>query len=396
MRFTIEKVTGDASLKQFIDFPHTLYAKDPNYVPELYLSQKALLDRRKHPFFQHATAEYWLARAVDNGGILGRIAAVKNDYYNEFSGKNDGFWGFFEVIEDYEVARSLLDTAITWLKGQGFSTAVGPVNFSTNESCGLLVDNFSEPPYTLTTYNPPYYVDFLERYGLETYTDLLSYQLTTDTFKADAIVAAQKLIERLAERGVSIRTLNMKQYDAEIDRFLKIYNASWHENLGFVPMTDAEVRQMGKDMKMIIDPNLVFFAEKDGEVIGAALTIPNVNEVLINIRHGRLFPLGIVKLLWGLKRIKSVRVIALGILPEFRRMGLDVCLYVKTYEAARKKGVTMAEASWILEDNVPMNRALERIGGKVYRRHRLYQKAIVSSQNTSHHAATGATLHLKT
>jgi GNAT superfamily N-acetyltransferase len=375
MRFTIEKVTGGASLKQFIDFPHTLYAKDPNYVPELYMSQKALLDRQKHPFFEHAQAEYWLARAGNSGDIVGRIAAIKNDYHNEFSGKNDGFWGFFEVVEDYEVARSLLGTAITWLKDQGLSTAIGPVNYSTNESCGLLIDNFSEPPYILTTYNPPYYVDFLERYGLETYTDLLSYQLTTDVFNADT-TTAQKLTARLAERGVTIRTLNMKHYDAEIDRFLKIYNASWHENLGFVPMTDGEVRQMGQDMKMIIDPNLVFFAERNGEVIGAALTVPNVNEVLINIRRGRLFPLGIVKLLWGLKKIKSVRVIALGILPEFRRTGLDICLYVKTYEAALKKGVTMAEASWILADNAPMNRALARIGGKVYRSHRLYTKAI--------------------
>jgi GNAT superfamily N-acetyltransferase len=376
MRFTVEKVTGDASLKQFIDFPHTLYAKDPNYVPELYMSQKALLDRQKHPFFEHAQAEYWLARADNSGDIVGRIAAIKNDYHNEFSGKNDGFWGFFEAVEDYEVARSLLGTAITWLKDQGLSTAIGPVNYSTNESCGLLIDNFSEPPYILTTYNPPYYVDFLERYGFETYTDLLSYQLTTDVFNADTTTTAQKLTARLAERGVTIRTLNMKHYDAEIDRFLKIYNASWHENLGFVPMTDGEVRQMGKDMKMIIDPNLVFFAERNGEVIGAALTVPNVNEVLINIRRGRLFPLGIVKLLWGLKKIKSVRVIALGILPEFRRTGLDICLYVKTYEAALKKGVTMAEASWILADNALMNRALERIGGKVYRSHRLYTKAI--------------------
>ena len=168
----------------------------------------------------------------------------------------------------------------------------------------------------------------------------------------------------------------MKQYQKEIENFLPIYNASWAANTGFVPMTDAEIRQIGKDLKSIIDPDFVYFAEKDGQTVGVSLTIPNVNEILIQVKRGRLFPTGALKILFGLKKIKTVRVFALGTLKEYRRMGIDVCFYVRNIVTAREKGIIRAEASWILEDNIPMNRALEHINAKVYRKYRLYQKAI--------------------
>ncbi|MEO6760061.1 MAG: hypothetical protein ABIO24_11460, partial [Saprospiraceae bacterium] len=300
--------------------------------------------------------------------------AIRNNNYIEFAKDNAGFFGFFEVVEDYNVAKALLDTAADWLRAQGLERVIGPTNFSTNETCGLLIENFDEPPFILTTYNYPYFAEFLERYGFVKNTDLLSYELPTDYLTPEMEATAARLESRLAERGITIRNINMQDFQAEVDRFLPIYNVSWEKNLGFVPMTEAEIRQMGKDLKMGVDPDFVYFAEKDGKAIGIALSVPNLNEIFINIKRGRLFPTGLFKFLFGRKSIKSVRIVALGVLPEYRRTGLDMCFYVRSYQAARRKGILRGEASWILEDNPLMNRALVQIGGKVFRKHRLYEK----------------------
>lgn len=371
----IEKVESDKALKQFIDFPHDLYADDPNYVPELFMAQEALLNRKKSPFFLHSTAEYFLARSPE-GKIVGRVAAIRNENYITFTGEKAGFFGFFDVINDYNVAKTLLDTAVDWLRQQGLDQVLGPANFSTNETCGILIENFDEPPYVLTTYNHPYYADFMERYGFVKNTDLLSYEFFPKNLTPELQTLSDRLEKRLTQNGITIRTIDMKRFDQEVDNFLPIYNASWDKNLGFVPMTEAEVRQMGKDLKMALDPDFVFFAEKDGKTIGMALTIPNLNEIFIKIRRGRLFPTGVFKFLFGRKSIKTVRIVALGVLPEYRRIGLDVCLYVRSYQTAMRKKIQRAEASWILEDNDLMNRALLQIHGKVYRKHRIYEKSI--------------------
>ena len=371
----IEKVESKRALKQFIDFPHDLFAGDPHYVPELFVAQEALLNREKSPFFQHSRAEYFLARSQE-GKILGRIAAIQNNNYNAFTGEKAGFFGFFDVFEDYGVAKTLLDTAADWLREQGLDRVLGPANFSTNETCGLLIENFDEPPFVLTTYNHPYYADFLDRYGFVKNTDLLSYELFPERLSPKLREVAAQLEARLLRNGITIRTIDMKQFDREVDRFLPIYNASWDQNLGFVPMTEAEVRQMGKDLKMALDPDFVFFAEKDGQTIGIALSVPNLNEVFIKIPRGRLFPTGLFKFLFGKKSIKTVRVVALGILPPYRRIGLDVCLYVRCYQTALRKGIQRAEASWILENNDLMTRAIRQIDGKVFRKHRIYEKTL--------------------
>ncbi len=371
----IEQVENSRSLKQFIDFPHDLFAGDPNYVPELFMAQEALLNREKSPFFLHSTAEYFLARSPE-GKILGRIAAIRNNNYNDFAGEKAGFFGFFDVIDDYSVAKTLLDTAADWLRRQGLDRVIGPANFSTNETCGVLIENFDEPPFVLTTYNYPYYAAFLDRYGFVKHSDLLSYEFFPEKLTPKLEAFAAQLEARLVRRGITIRTINMKDFDREVDKFLPIYNASWDQNMGFVPMTEAEVRQMGKDLKMALDPDFVFFAEKDGKTIGIALSVPNLNEVFIKIPRGRLFPIGLFKFLFGKKSIKSVRIVALGILPEYRRIGLDVCFYVRSYQTAMRKGIQRAEASWILENNDLMNRALLQIDGKVYRKHRIYEKTL--------------------
>ena len=371
----LEKVEGRRALAQFIDFPHDLYEGDPSYVPELFMSQEVLLNPAKSPFFEHSKAVYFLARSPE-GKVLGRIAAIRNNNYIQFSGEQTGFFGFFDVIDHYGVAKALLDTACAWLREEGLHHVIGPANFSTNETCGVLIENFVEPPFVLTTYNYPYYAEFLERYGFVQNTDLLSYDFRVERLTPEMETLATRLEARLARRGITIRTIDMKNFTAEVDKFLPIYNASWDRNLGFVPMTESEVRHMGKDLKPVIDPDFVFFAEKNGQPIGIALTIPNLNEVFIKIPRGRLLPTGIFRFLFGRKSIKSVRVVALGLLPAYRRTGLDLCLYVRTYQAAIRKKIQRGEASWILENNVLMNRALTQIGGMVFRKHRIYEKVL--------------------
>ncbi len=374
-KITIRKVEQKSDLRRFIDFPHDLYEGDKNYVPELYMAQEVLLNRKKNPYFEHATADYFLA--IDEHGVVkGRIAATINDKYCEFSGHHAGFFGFYDCINDQTVSDALLHAASAWLKERGYNEMLGPCNFSTNETCGTLIENFSVPPYLLTTYNYPYYGTLLEAFGLKKYTDLVSYELTSDMLTDQMRDVATKLEQRLAGRGITLRTIRMKDFDRELERFLEIYNASWDKNLGFVPMTPAEVAHMGKDLKSIVDPDFVLFAEKDGQGIGMSLSLPNFNEVLIKVKRGRLFPTGIFKILMNKNKIKTIRIVALGIMPEYRRTGLDMCMYVRTYLTGLKKGIHRGEASWILEDNHNMNKALVQIGGRLYRKHRIYQMQI--------------------
>ncbi|MEQ1745097.1 MAG: hypothetical protein ABMA02_06720 [Saprospiraceae bacterium] len=361
-------------LCRFIDFPHDLYEGDPNYVPMLYMEQEALLNPVKSPFFRHSTAAYFLA--MQNGKIVGRIAAILNRNHIAYTGRQEGHFGFFDTINDQSVANALLDTAANWLRKHGMTKVVGPTNFSTNETCGLLVKNFDEPPFIMMTYNAPYYIQLLENYGFAKNVDLLCFVLPTKNSPPDLLDMGERLEKRLAERGITIRQIDMKKFKQELRNFLPVYNESWAENTGFVPMTDAEIEQIAKDMKPIIDPDFLYFAEKDGKTIGVSLTVPNVNEVQIKLKRGRLFPFGVFKLLFGLRKIKTVRIIALGTLKEYRRLGVDVCFYVRNMKTALRKGIDRGEASWILDNNQAMNRALEHIGGRVYRTYRLYEKNI--------------------
>lgn len=370
----ITNVKTKSDLRQFIDFPHDLYQGDPNYVPMLFMEQEALLNKKKSPFFQHSDAEYFLA--WKNGKIVGRIAAIKNNNHINFTGNKEGFFGFFDVINDFETAKILLDTAKAWLSKEGLTKMLGPANFSTNETVGLLIENFDEPVFIMMTYNYPYYAELLEKYGCVKNIDLLAYIIETDKASQELLDFGEKLEKRLAERGITIRKINMKKYTEEIERFLPIYNQSWSENTGFVPMTEAEVKQIGKDLKAVIDPDFIYFAEKEGEIVGVSLTIPNVNEVQIKLKRGRLFPFGVFKLLLGLKKIKSVRVLALGTVPQYRRLGIDACFYIRNIKTSKEKGIVRGEGSWILENNQMMNKALLNINGYVYRKYRIYEKTI--------------------
>jgi len=373
MDINILRAETPRSIKQFIDFPHSLYAGNPNYVPELFITQKKLFDKNLNPFFKHSDAEFFLA--IKNGAIAGRIAVIKNGKYLEVSHERNAFFGFFDVIDDYNVAEKLLKTALTWAKENFFTSIQGPVNFSTNDTCGLLIDGFDSPPVIMMTFHTSYHKDLLERFGFTKKMDLLAYYIKSETIDDKVIRIKDVLEERLRKRGITIRNLNLKHFKREVAQIREIYNAAWENNWGFVPMTAEEFDFAAGDMKSIVDTDFTYIAEKDGKAIGFSLTIPNLNEVFIRINRGRLFPTGLLKLLYYRRKVKSARILTLGVRKEYRNSGIDACFYARNMETARKKGIRWAEASWILENNDLMNRALVNIGGEVYKKYRIFEMA---------------------
>ncbi len=363
-------------LTQFIKFEWEVYADDANWVPHLLMERKEFLDPRKNPFFEHAKVAYFMAYRDDKP--VGRIAGIVNHLHNEFHADKTGFFGLFECQNDTEASTALFAEAEKFVRHHGMTTLRGPVSFSTNDECGLLVEGFDSPPFIMMTYNPEYYLNLLESNGFRKAKDLLAYKLPAPKEAPERLRRGADLI--LKRHSFTVRTFNMKDFENEVRRIKKIYNAAWEKNWGFIPMTDAEFDHMGKQMKQILDPDFLFIAEHNGDPIGFSLSIPNINEALIKIRSGRLLPFGLFKLLWHSRKgqIRTVRVITLGIVPEHRSSGIDAVFYQKTFETGIQKGVTWGELSWILEDNIAINRPLERMGGKVYKRYRLYDKVLTS------------------
>ncbi len=371
MMIEVIPVENKAQLASFIDFPHDLYNGDRCYVPELFIAQRDLL-KGTHPFFKHSSLTCFLAK--EDGKTVGRIAAIRNNNHIKYTGKKEGFFGFFDSVNNPEVSGKLFETAEKWMKNEKLEAVVGPANFSTNETCGLLIDGFDTPPIVMLTYNKPYYSNLVEQYGFKKEMDLLAYKL--EVANITTAQSAINLEERLNKRGIVIRTMNMKEFKSEVAKVKEIYNSAWEKNWGFVPMTDEEFDYMAKDMKMILDPDFALIAEHDGKPIGFSLFLPDINIALKKISRGRLLPTGILKLLYYKSQIKQGRVITLGVVEKYRRMGIDAILYSKSVETARRKQYKFADASWILENNIPMNRALQALNGKVYKTYRMYSKAI--------------------
>lgn len=359
---------------QFIDFPHILFRDDPNYVPELFLGQKELLTPGKHPFYKHSSGKLFLA--YRNRKIVGRIAGFWNTNNNKFNNVLEGNFGFFDSINDQEVANKLLNAATDWCKEQGATNMVGPINQSTNNSCGLLIQGFELPPVVMMPYNPSYYIDLLENYGFQKKADLRAYLVKKNTASMRSVNLLEKLESRLSRSGIVLRQIKVKDFDNDVKRIKEVYNKAWDKNLGFVPMTDEEFAYAAKEMKMILDPKYAIIAEKEGDIIGFALGIPNINEILINVKNGRLLPTGIFKLLFGMKKIQLVRVMMLGVLEEYRKLGIEACLYGRIIKNAIPSGIQGAECSWMLDDNYMMNHAIEQINADLYKRYRLYEKEV--------------------
>lgn len=373
----IEPVVSKKQLKLFVDFPHDLYKNDPCYVPELFIAQRDLLSPAKHPFFENAKMQLFLA--YDQDQVVGRIAAIQNFNHNKFNHADDGFFGFFDSVNDEEVAGLLLKAVEEWIRGNGIKgKIIGPMNPSTNEACGMLVDGFEKPPMVMMMHNAPYYKALLEKNGYHKQTDLLAYLYDVDHYNDSRVRRLQELSKkRLENRGIVVRKVNMKDFKNEVDKIKAVYNSAWDKNLGFYPMTDKEFDYTAKDLKMILDPDFCVVAEHEGKLIGFALALPNINEVLIKIKRGRLFPTGLIKLLTGKNKVKSLRIIMLGVVEGFRKSGVEMSFYTTIIdEVVKRKRIKAVEASWVLEDNILMNKAIQDIGGVPYKRYRIFEKAI--------------------
>ena len=363
-------VRGESDLHRFVVFPWKVYRGDPNWVPPLIGDTKNILRPSKNPFFHHAEVELFLAR--HRGEWVGRIAAIINHNHNSFADEKTGFFGFFESIDDPAISGALLEAAARWCTERGMERLRGPANFSTNEECAMLVDGFDSPPCVMMPYNPRYYPALLERAGFVKAKDLVAFNLKSQTIPDRLSRFGDEIAKR---EGVTVRSLDMKRFKVDVNRVRVVYNRAWERNWGFVPMTDEEIDHMAKSLKPVVDPDLIIFLEKDGEPIGFTMALPDLNQA---VRHanGRLFPFGLLKILYHARKIRKLRVLTLGILREYRGRGLDILLYLQLFRNGYRKKYNEGEFSWILEDNVVMRRPMERIGAHVYKTYRFYEKPL--------------------
>ncbi|HEX2208358.1 MAG TPA: GNAT family N-acetyltransferase, partial [Longimicrobium sp.] len=371
---TIREIPHGASMKAFIDLSWKVNAGDPHWVPPLRMALEPVLDRKKHPFHQHAEVAYFLAER--GGEVVGRVAAVVNHQYNQFHDDRTGFFGFFESVDDQAVASALLDAAAAWLRARGRDVMRGPMNFSTNDefsSPGVLIHGFGTPPVVMMSHNPPYYGRLMDGAGMEKTRDLVAYWIPDRI--PERLRSAMK---RLAQRAeVTIRPVRMKDLKAEVARVQEVYNAAWSRNWGFVPMTEAEFNHMAREMKPVVEPDFVLLAEKpDGEPVGFLLALPDLNRAFKHLPDGKLFPFGVFKFLWHRRKIDTARILTLGLKPGYQHLGLGAVMYTRLLEIGIEKGYKGAEGSWILEDNHEMCAALEKLGAESYKRYRVYDRVL--------------------
>ena len=377
----IEPVQTNRDIEDFIRFPFKLYQGDPNWVPPLLSEQRKFLSPEGNPFFDHAEVALWLARR--NGEVVGTISSHIDHLHNQIHDEQIGMFGLFEMVEDYAVAEALLSTAREWVRERGMTALRGPLSFSQNHECVLLIDGFDGSPVVMMAYNPRYYIDFYERFGLSKAKDLYAYIGDLAQFEGDPGKLPTKIVrvtEKVKKRtGIITRSADMKNYSEEIERAEQVYNQAWEKNWGFVPLTDAEIEKLAADLKQIIDPELAVVAEINGEPIGVAIAIPDANQVLKHL-NGRLLPFGWIKALWYARKVTGSRLLVLGVVQEYRGRGIEALLMFETLKAAVLNGYKSIELSWILEDNDMMNRIIlntaEPYGTHVYRTYRMYQMPV--------------------
>lgn len=360
-------VRGRRDRGRFIALPYHLHRGDPCWAPPLRRDVRLLLSP-SNPFFAHAEAEHFLAER--DGKTVGRITATWNRAHNAFHSDRAGFFGFFECVDDPAVAAALFDAAGRWLAARGLDVMRGPVSFSTNDEAGLLVDGFDTPAALMMPHNPRYYVALVENAGFRKAKDLLAYQRRFDQPPRRLHEAARRLSAR---RRITVRPLDMKRYRAEVELVKRLYNQAWERNWGFVPLTDAEIDFLAAQLRPVIVPDLVAFAEHEGRPIGFAAVLPDLNVALRRNPSGRLFP-GILRVLLARRRIDRVRVLLLGTLPEWRGKGVDAILDERIWTEAHRRGYRWAEAGWILEDNHAMRNGVVNLGFEVYKTYRVYER----------------------
>ncbi len=367
----IRAVSSKKDEKEFIRLPWKIYKGDPNWVPPLIADFKTIFSP-KHPFYEYGTMSHYLARK--NGEVVGRITAITNGLHEEHQNKDEAFIGFFECINDKEVAHALLDQCFKELKAKGYRNILGPANPSISYDYGLLIDGFGEPPRIMMTYNPEYYIELLESYGFKKIKNLFAYKLDID--KASSHPKLQRVTELIKKRyNVRLRPLDMKNLDRDVDIIKHIYSIAWEKNWGDVPMTDREFEELAKAFKPLADPNLIQFAYIEDKPVAIIVSMPDWYQVTKTM-DGKLFPFNFLKIFTKKKSHTWGRVILLGTLPEYRNKGFDGLLCYQTILEGQKRGIKYAEGSWILEDNVMMNRAMRNVFGVIYKTYGIFEKAV--------------------
>jgi GNAT superfamily N-acetyltransferase len=371
----VSEVRSRRDRDAFIKFPWRIYANDPAWVPPLIIEREAFLNPKRHPFYQHGDAALFLARK--DGEIVGRIMASDDPNYNLLHQTNVGCFGLFESIDDRDVAAALFDAAASWLRGKGRIEMMGPIDYSTNYVCGLLIDGFQFPPTILTAHNPPYYRPLIESCGFTKAKDWYAWWFADPS---KAVMHLRRLAARFCRRWLAtIRPANLKNLRDESRRLREIYNQAWEKNWGFVPFTEAEIEFMTKELKPLLMPGFAWIAENGNEPVGFALGLPDINVVLRDL-NGRLtrfgLPIGLIKLLLYKKHIRKGRLIALGVIEKYRRAGIAEMLVLRVMEETMiKRGIT-GELSMTLEDNFMINRFLEAIGAQRYKTYRIFKRTL--------------------
>jgi GNAT superfamily N-acetyltransferase len=361
------------TFKHFVQLPYRIYDGDPNWVAPLIRDVKTAFNKNKHPFHTHSEVQPFVA--YRDGRPVGRIAAINNRNHVAYHEEPVGFFGYFECVNDQQVAEALFDRTAGWLRERGLETMRGPASFSLNETAGLLTLGFDRPPTVMMPYNPEYYIDLVTGAGFEEVQSLIGYHLSHSDAPEKLVKLEKKLERRL---GVRTRTIDMDNFEGELERLRDLYNKAWEKNWGFVPMTDAEIDFMAHELKPLVKriPTQVIFAERDdGETIGFTLFLMDANQALIHAK-GRLFPFGLAKILKYLPKMDYCRVLTLGLVPEARGQGIDNLLIMALFRHGGAAGTIGGEFAWILEDNVAMRKPLERIGSVISKRYLLYDRPI--------------------
>jgi hypothetical protein len=375
MDIIIKKVETKKQLNDFINSQWNFYSNDENFVPPVKADRRKLLDVNKNPFFKHSEIAHFLAYEGDN--ITGRISAIINHNHNKTHNDKIGFFGFFECINNQKTANLLFYEAEKWLKSKGMNKVRGPLNPSINDEIALLIDGFNLPPVVLMTYNPKYYIELIENAGYYKEKDLYAYLLNYESYMTDKLKRVQNIVRK--KYDVSIREVDFKhkeQFGKDVETLKNIYNKAWEKNWGAVKMTDEEFDFLAKDLKQIATPELTFILEIKGKPAGFLLAIPDINQILKDNKSGSIISAG-WKLLTRRKQINTVRILVLGLLEEYRNLGADAVLYYEIGHRAKSIGCERAEASWILEDNEMMNKALTKtMNAEIYKKYRIFEKEL--------------------
>lgn len=379
MTVDIRPIQTKAEFNAFFDFPWVLYKDDEHWVPPLLSMRRQLLDKAKHPAWKYMEGEFFGAWRGDElvGTIVGFINHAHNDYHNE----NIGFFGMFETINDREVAEGLLDVATEWVRAQGVDAIRGPANLTTNEECGLLIKNFTAP-MVMMPYNPPYYQELIESTDFEKVMDLHSMYFDRPLIEEHgALERLEKIVNRATKRSnITIRNFNMKKKKEEFLKFRDIYNDAWEANWGFFPMNEEELDALVADLGMLVEPELAFFAEIDGEPVGFALSIPNFNEALAKAypRSGvpELWTLAQVGWHWKVRKIiKGARMPLMGVKKKHRNKGVDLAFFLAVMKAMLPSQYEYLDSGWILETNQLVSISVS-LGNEIYKTHRMYEKPL--------------------